>query len=152
MSDQDQRKSVRHPIPQEDYRPGAPLGIERVTFVCFACRLAIKVVTVDRLTSTCPKCGRTSYFLGKAFDPPRSSAHEEWLRVQALFAAGFRFEAPGEVGESAPLPQALSDVPEFLARYPSHPLRGADRLPELMPPAVADALERLRAETSGERG
>jgi hypothetical protein len=60
--------------------------------------------------------------MGRAFKAPARANREQWLKVQLLYAQGFRFSAYRGYDGPA-LPQRLSEVARFLRENPRHPLR-----------------------------
>jgi hypothetical protein len=59
--------------------------------------------------------------MGRSFKAPPAKDLDQWAKVQALFAAGFRFFSYR--GTSAPsLPAKLTDVEAFIRDNPEHPL------------------------------
>jgi hypothetical protein len=62
--------------------------------------------------------------MGRSFKAPPAKDTEQWAKVQALYAAGFRFFGYRSA-EGPPLPDRLSEVEEFVRNNPSHPLRVA---------------------------
>lgn len=99
-----------------------PFGPEYlVQHACFACRKGYKVVPRDDGRPTCPNCGGEMHEMGRAFRAPKRKDAEQWVKVQALYAHGFRFSRYG--GEYEPLPSRLRDVGAFVERNPDHPLR-----------------------------
>jgi hypothetical protein len=69
--------------------------------------------------------------MGRTFRAPSPDDVEEWLKVQTLYAHGFRF-AGVRRGEP-PLPERLRELDAFLRANPEHPLRRAPPMPELLP-------------------
>ena len=57
---------------------------------------------------------------------------EQWLKVQALYAYGFRFSSYRS-HDCEPLPKKFSEVEEFVKRNPNHPLRVATPNQALQP-------------------
>ena len=70
--------------------------------------------------------------MGRSFRTPARADVEQWLKVQTLFAHGFRFFSYRSYA-CAPLPTRLRDVASFLAKHPRHPFRIAERRLDLLP-------------------
>jgi hypothetical protein len=70
--------------------------------------------------------------MGRSFRAPAHGDSEEWLKVQTLFALGFRFSRYRSHGGPA-LPGRFRDVAEFIEAFPDHPLRVAEERRELLP-------------------
>jgi hypothetical protein len=62
--------------------------------------------------------------MGRSFKAPPARDLEQWAKVQALFAAGFRFSSYRSTS-GPPLPGRLADVEAFIRDNPVHPLRVA---------------------------
>lgn len=60
--------------------------------------------------------------MGRYFRAPKKSDIEQWLKVQQLWEAGFRFYGSKDA-DDAPLPERLSEVEEFIQRNPNHKSR-----------------------------
>jgi hypothetical protein len=61
--------------------------------------------------------------MGRAFKVPKKSDQEQWDKVEALWAAGFRFVNHTARGEAEAYPARLRDVDDFIRRNPHHPFR-----------------------------
>ena len=60
--------------------------------------------------------------MGRSFKAPPTKDIEQWAKVQALYAAGFRFYSYRST--SGPqLPAKLSEVEAFIHDNPRHPMR-----------------------------
>ena len=68
--------------------------------------------------------------MGRSFKAPPSRDLEQWAKVQALFAAGFRFFSYRSFS-CPPLPKRLSEVAAFIRDNPRHPLRVAEPNPSI---------------------
>ncbi len=102
-----------------------------IAFACFDCRIAMKRdQNVEELI--CPRCDGKMYSMGWSFHAPKQKDVEQWKKVQWLFAEGFRFFGSGW-GKGIPLPERLKDVEKFLKDNPTHGLRTAKRIPEIIP-------------------
>ena len=101
-----------HPGPRA---PGRPL----TAHACFACRKSYKLD--PERSQTCPECGGTAHWMGRAFKAPRRRDEKQWAKVERLYEAGFRFHRYG--GDYPPIPEHPREVEEFLRRHPDHPLR-----------------------------
>jgi hypothetical protein len=95
-----------------------------VAHACFECRKSYKLKIVEGRIRNCPQCGGSLHEMGRSFRPPGSGNREQWLKVQALYAAGFRFFSHGQ-WDAPPPPARLNQVKAFIAKYPDHPLRVA---------------------------
>ena len=89
---------------------------------CFSCRKSFKL-SCDK-EHICPQCGKTVYLMGRAFKAPKRRDDEQWMKVQKLYALGFRFYSYGE--DDPPLPERLREVNNFVLNYPHHELRIAE--------------------------
>jgi len=104
-----------------------------MAYACFACRRSFKRPKSSE-SSPCPLCGGTAYPMGRAFRvPPRSDA-EQWLKVQALYALGFRFSAYGSGDRQ--LPDRLADVEPFVRLNPHHYCRTGSVDRSLLPASI----------------
>ena len=86
-------------------------------YACFPCRRSFKRrIAVAELPDslTCPHCGSAAVRLSHKFKAPRQSDIEQWQKVEALVAAGFRF---GSAGNYEPYPEKLRDVEAFVRRH-----------------------------------
>ena len=70
--------------------------------------------------------------MGRTFKAPKRGDLEQWLKVQSLYAYGFRFFSYHNTPDTPPLPERLREVKEFVRANPSHPLRVSEAKPELM--------------------
>jgi hypothetical protein len=62
--------------------------------------------------------------MGRSFKAPPAKDIEQWAKVQALYAAGFRFSSYRSHA-CEPLPDKVSQAEAFILRHPDHPLRVA---------------------------
>ncbi len=62
--------------------------------------------------------------MGRSFKAPASRDSEQWAKVEALYAAGFRFSSYRSA-DGPPLPDRLAEVESFIRNNPAHPLRVA---------------------------
>ena len=60
--------------------------------------------------------------MGRYFRVPKKSDTEQWLKVQRLWEAGFRFHGSTDADDE-PFPERLSDVEGFIQRNPNHKSR-----------------------------
>jgi hypothetical protein len=60
--------------------------------------------------------------MGRSFKAPPAKDLAQWAKVQALFAAGFRFFSYRSTS-GPPLPDRPADVEAFIRDNPEHPLR-----------------------------
>ena len=107
------------------------LGPRRlVAHACFHCRKSFKLD--PERPHSCPQCASALYEMGRSFRVPQSTNAEQWRKVQALYAYGFRFFGNG-AGTGERLPARYKDVAAFVARNPKHRLRIAAQDSSLMP-------------------
>lgn len=71
--------------------------------------------------------------MGRSFKAPKTSDAEQWRKVQALYAHGFRFFTYHSYPEAPPLPERYRDVASFVVENPDHPFRVAEPIPALQP-------------------
>lgn len=120
------RTAVRRAIGnREDPQPFVPpRGPDYlIAHACFQCRKSWKV---KRDTgSVCPQCASPLHEMGRSFKAPKRTDDEQWQKVQALWAAGFRFWSYRSHPEAEPLPERLREVDDFIRRNPQHPMRVA---------------------------
>ena len=95
-----------------------------IAHACFDCRKSFKVAPRQDLSAVCPSCGGTIHEMGRSFKAPPTKDLEQWAKVQALFAAGFRFFSYRSTSGPS-LPNRLADVEAFVRDNPAHPLRVA---------------------------
>jgi predicted RNA-binding Zn-ribbon protein involved in translation (DUF1610 family) len=96
---------------------------------CFNCQKSFKL-SYEK-DHVCPQCGLIIYRMGRAFKAPKRGDHEQWRKVQKLYASGFRFHCYG--GDYPPLPERLREVDLFIEQYPDHELRIAEPDQVLLP-------------------
>ncbi|WOB26417.1 MULTISPECIES: hypothetical protein [Xanthomonas] len=60
--------------------------------------------------------------MGRSFKAPPARNHAQWIKVERLYRAGFRFFSYRN-HLCAPLPAKLSEVDRFIRGHPTHPLR-----------------------------
>jgi len=89
-----------------------------IAHACFECRKSWKVRA--NTNTVCPHCGSCLHEMGRAFKAPKRTDAEQWLKVEALWSAGFRF---WHYAGAQPLPERLRDVEDFIRRNPEHPAR-----------------------------
>jgi hypothetical protein len=92
-----------------------------VAHACFLCRKSFKVASRPQ-QAKCPNCGGPLHWMGRSFKAPAARDTEQWLKVQALHEAGFRFFSYRSY-DCPPLPARLSEVEEFIRSNPGHPFR-----------------------------
>ena len=95
-----------------------------IAHACFDCRKSFKVAPRQAGVAVCPSCGGAIYEMGRSFKAPPAKDLEQWAKVQALFAAGFRFFSYRSTSGPS-LPDRLADVEAFIRDNPAHPLRVA---------------------------
>lgn len=92
---------------------------------CFACRKSWKLNEAS--TAKCPQCRSDLHWMGRGFKAPRRTDREQWVKVQMLWTAGFRF--PSHTGwrtpEPEPYPERLREVKDYIRRNQTHPFRVA---------------------------
>lgn len=111
-----------------------PVPSYLVAHACFSCRRSFKIRPRDSRQAVCPRCGGPMFEMGRSFKAPASQNREQWSKVQALFAAGFRFFSYRSYA-CPPLPARLKDVAPFIEANPNHPFRVAPPNPSLQPTA-----------------
>jgi hypothetical protein len=62
-----------------------------IAHACFYCRTSFKVQPCAARERSCPNCTGRAYEMGRSFKAPPKADIEQWFKVQALFAHGFRF-------------------------------------------------------------
>ena len=113
----------RKPLMQVD-RP--PPERYLVAHACFLCRKSFKIEpTTEGTVRGCPHCGGTLYEMGRSFKAPKQRDEEQWRKVQALYAYGFRFFSYRSCPGCVPLPETYAEVEDFVNSNPSHPFRVA---------------------------
>ncbi|MEP5762350.1 MAG: hypothetical protein ABJ327_24145 [Litoreibacter sp.] len=60
--------------------------------------------------------------MGRNFSAPKTPDKEQWLKVELLWKAGFRFVGSGQY-DAPKLPERLRDVEEFIVQNPEHPMK-----------------------------
>ncbi|WP_115526501.1 hypothetical protein [Xanthomonas arboricola] len=60
--------------------------------------------------------------MGRSFKAPPARNHVQWIQVERLYRAGFRFFSYRS-HLCAPLPAKLSEVNRFIREHATHPLR-----------------------------
>lgn len=73
--------------------------------------------------SPCSLCGKPLHRMGRSFRAPKKSDEEQWKKVEALWAAGFRFHSYRSNSDTEPLPERLREGEDFIRRNPQHPMR-----------------------------
>jgi predicted nucleic acid-binding Zn-ribbon protein len=106
----------------KDHRVSFPQYL--IAHACFNCRKSFKLVPRKEARAVCPGCGGELHEMGRSFKAPLSRDMEQWLKVQALYKAGFRFSSYRSTS-GPPLPARLSEVDAFIRDNPAHPLRVA---------------------------
>ena len=93
-----------------------------IAHACFDCRKSFKISPRSNFIAVCPNCGGHAHEMGRSFKAPPTKDIEQWAKVQALYAAGFRFYSYRST--SGPqLPAKLSEVEAFIHDNPRHPMR-----------------------------
>jgi predicted nucleic acid-binding Zn-ribbon protein len=104
--------------------PRNPARSYLIAHACFQCRKSFKVSPRPEFSALCPQCGGTIFEMGRSFKAPASRDSEQWAKVEALYAAGFRFSSYRSA-DGPPLPDRLAEVESFIRNNPAHPLRVA---------------------------
>lgn len=116
------RRAVGNRVVQEPARSTYGRGpICLWPHACFDCRKSWKLT--EGASAVCPECRANLHWMGRAFKVPRKSDDEQWAKVRALWAAGFRFYNGERSREGEPFPERLREVEDFIRRNPRHPLR-----------------------------
>lgn len=104
-----------------------------VAHACFECRRSMKVVPrpADQSQPRCPECGAVAYWMGRTFRAPRRDNLEQWAKVMALYAHGFRFVGSGSHSDP-PMPKRLREVEGFVRANPKHRCRVGDVDPRVL--------------------
>ena len=92
-----------------------------VAHACFACRKSFKIAERPQ-QAKCPNCGGPLHWMGRSFKAPAARDKEQWLKVQTLHQAGFRFFSYRS-HDCPPLPERVADVEAFIRNNPGHPFR-----------------------------
>jgi hypothetical protein len=71
--------------------------------------------------------------MGRSFRAPAHSNVEQWRKVQALYAHGFRFSSYRSYPDAPRLPERHREVAAFVAANPAHPFRVAPPNQALQP-------------------
>jgi DNA-directed RNA polymerase subunit RPC12/RpoP len=103
-----------------------------IAHACFRCRKSFKVKPRETRIR-CPQCGGEIHWMGRNFEAPKMSDVEQWRKVQALYAHGFRFFGDGSYPHATPLPDRYRDVARFVEENPNHPFRVAEFDKRLLP-------------------
>ncbi|WP_160600740.1 hypothetical protein [Allopontixanthobacter confluentis] len=121
-----ERMEIRKAIGNRNI-PGADSGVRPrgpdylVAHACFHCRKSWKLS--EENTATCPECGGSLHWMGRAFKAPKKSDLEQWKKVEALWSAGFRFVPNTRWREVEPYPDRLREVAAFIDNNREHPFR-----------------------------
>lgn len=105
-----------------DHRVSFPRYL--IAHACFHCRKSFKLAPRKEAQAVCPGCGGELHEMGRSFKAPPSKDTEQWLKVQTLYQAGFRFFSYRSTSGPT-LPARLSEVEAFIRDNPVHPLRVA---------------------------
>lgn len=71
--------------------------------------------------------------MGRSFRVPALGNVEQWRKVQALYAHGFRFFSYRSYPNAPRLPERFREVAAFVAANPAHPFRVAPPNQALQP-------------------
>lgn len=118
-------------VPEPRPRPKGPDYL--VAHACFVCRKSFKRALEADRDPVCPECGGAIHAMGRSFKAPKKGDTEQWRKVQALYANGFRFFSYRSFPDAPQLPERSRDVEAFLAENPTHPFRVAAPNKELEP-------------------
>ena len=135
--EKDRRMELRRGLGNRGFGAGLKTSNHRgppylVAHACFLCRKSFKTTPRKSEECTCPTCGGSAYEMGRSFRAPARSQVEQWLKVQLLFALGFRFFSY-RTFDCAPLPKKLCEVDRFVQEHPDHPFRIRGVRHDLMP-------------------
>ena len=108
-------RAVHYPV------QGSDCPEHLIAFACFECRKSFKKA-INYDAPVCPQCDAKLEDMGRTFKTPKMKDVEQWTKVQRSWEAGFRFTGCGSHG-GPPFPKRLSEVDEFIANNPDHPLR-----------------------------
>ncbi|WP_162932517.1 hypothetical protein [Solimonas sp. K1W22B-7] len=108
-----------------------------VAHACFACRKSFKIHPRQDAAARCPQCSKEIHWMGRSFKAPAMGNTEQWRKVQALYAYGFRFFSCRSHPAAPPLPERFRDVRHFVAANPAHPFRVAPLDTALLPAATS---------------
>ena len=103
-----------------------------IAHACFKCRKSFKRSPTEKGGHRCPQCDSPLYLMGRSFKTPKMKDIEQWRKVQALYAYGFRF-SNYRSHDCEPMPEKFSEVDEFVKRNPNHPLKVATPNQALQP-------------------
>jgi hypothetical protein len=116
------RKAIGNRVSAGPYVPPYHRGPDYlVAHACFGCRKSWKLP--EESTGTCPQCGKSANWMGRAFKAPKKTDVDQWKKVEALWRAGFRFLPNTGWREVEPYPEQFRDVAKFIADNPTHPFR-----------------------------
>ncbi|NIK02248.1 hypothetical protein [Xanthomonas cannabis] len=93
----------------------------RLAHACFGCRRSLKIAPREQ-AAPCPGCGKALCVMGRSFKAPPARNHAQWLKLERLYRAGFRFFSYRS-HQCASLPAKLSEVDRFIREHSGHPLR-----------------------------
>lgn len=88
--------------------------------------------------------------MGRSFKAPEKGDSKQWLKVQWLYALGFRFFSYRSYPSAPRLPEHLRDVPAFAKAHRTHPFRVAAPNKALRP-ALPSSLRSLRSSSKVDR-
>ena len=127
------RRATGSRAPAKPKRRVASAESYLVAHACFACRKSFKVHPRQDTKSVCPQCSSELYCMGRSFRAPALSNTEQWRKVQALYAHGFRFFSYRSYPDAPHLPERFREVAVFVAANPVHPFRVAPPNQALQP-------------------
>jgi len=126
------RKSGSRTVDPSRYEPPPKGPRYLIANACFACRSSFKRQASDE-PLVCPTCGGRTYEMGRTFRAPASDDLEQWKKVQALYAYGFRFDRYGPQEAAPALPDRYREVGQFARDNPQHPYRTGEPDESLLP-------------------
>jgi hypothetical protein len=126
------RQSGNRTVDPSRYEPPPKGPRYLIAHACFACRASLKRPPSDE-PLVCPTCGGPAYEVGRAFKTPASDDLEQWKKVQALYAHGFRFGRYGPYDNVPALPERYREVEQFVRDNPNHPYRVGEPDESLLP-------------------
>jgi hypothetical protein len=135
-ADKERRMQSRRDLGNRRFGAGAKAlsksrAVYRIAHACFDCRKSFKISYRESGEAPCPDCGGIAYSMGRSFKAPAATDREQWRKVQALFAHGFRFFSYRSY-RCAPLPERYRELKSFLANNPEHPFLVAEPRPDLL--------------------
>ena len=135
------RRAIGNRLPPQPRPKLAPPESYLLAHACFGCRKSFKLHARDGAIRKCPDCAGELHVMGRSFKAPPKKDVEQWRKVQALYAYGFRFYSYRSFPGAPRLPLRFRDVDQFVAQNPNHPFRvGAPN--KALKPAISTAARR----------